>query len=100
MIVPFTGEVRFAPGSPNATFAMVQAPPQATEPLKSAVRGLPTVTVAAFAAVAKRQEAAATAISEAMTRLWVLPASTSGRTLFARTSWRNRKNYDWLKNPP
>jgi hypothetical protein len=23
-----------------------------------------------------------------------------GARYFARTSWRNRKNYDWLKNPP
>jgi hypothetical protein len=48
---------------------MVQEPPQAIESMKLAVMGLPTVTVAAGAAVAQRQEAAATAISEAKTRV-------------------------------
>jgi hypothetical protein len=45
-MVPVTGEVTWAPGSPRRTLASVAIPPNV--PTGAAVSGLPTVTVAAW----------------------------------------------------
>lgn len=78
-IVPFTGEATCAPDSPRATLTRVVREPLVVNELgKPAFIGLPTVTVAACADADHAQTAAATAISEAATRLRDLPVIRGG----------------------